>query len=477
VEELTPPRLPIGALVQRVLDTAEDAYLHLKRLPYEFDWAVEPPKVEGKRRRETVVVLGTGWAAHALLKTIDTNLAKVVVVSPINHFVFTPMLASAAVGTVEYRSMTEAIRACNPLIDSYLEGRAVRVDVRQKILTVQMTELLQPTTTSSGSTTMLKTTIDLSYDRLIVAVGCKSADSLVPGAAEFALFLKTCDDARRLRTAVGEALELACRPEGNDSMAAAANHDDEEARLARRRQKLLTFAIIGGGPTGVELVGELADFVRDVTRPRSGVYSQLRGQVRLVLLHGGQELVPQFDPELRQHAYRALTTAGVDVRLNVRVDQVGPGFVKYTSKGGGGGNNDPAERQQQTLDVGLAVFAAGTEAVPFVRTLLEQLPASARGAQGKIQVDGFLRCPVPDGAEMGSILVMGDAASFCTTDPVNNNNNSFLPQTAQVAGQQGAYVARLLNRNYDLTTTVPQLRPGAALYLKLRGLDRAAPCT
>jgi NADH dehydrogenase FAD-containing subunit len=372
--------------------------------------------------------------------------------------------------------MTEAIRACNPLIDSYLEGRAVRVDVRQKILTVQMTELLQPTT-SSGSTSL--TTIDISYDRLIVAVGCKSADSLVPGASEYALFLKTCDDARRLRTAVGEALELACRPEKNDPASAADDDDEEEeTRQARRRQKLLTFAIIGGGPTGVELVGELADFVRDVTRPRSGVYSQLHGQIRLVLLHGGHELVPQFDPDLRQHAYRALTTAGVDVRLNVRVDQVGQGFVKYTSKGGGGNDDNPAERQQQTLDVGLAVFAAGTEAVPFVRTLLEQLPPAARGAQGKIQVDGFLRCPVPDGAEMGSILVMGDAASFCTTDdPVHNKKISFLPQTAQVAGQQGAYVARLLNRNYDLTTPVPRLRPGAALYLKLRGLDRAAPCT
>jgi hypothetical protein len=78
LEELTPPQLPVGALIQRILDTAEDAYLHLKRLPYEFDWAVEPPKVEGQRR-ETVVVLGTGWAAHALLKTIDTNQAKVVV--------------------------------------------------------------------------------------------------------------------------------------------------------------------------------------------------------------------------------------------------------------------------------------------------------------------------------------------------------------------------------------------------------------
>lgn len=446
------PEWPIGTLLERTLDTVEDIYLHLKRLPYEYGWLDAVPK-DSFDERETVVVLGTGWASHALLKTIDPYKLRVIVVSPSNHFVFTPMLASASVGTIEYRSMTEAVRACNPMIFNYLEGQAIDIDVRKKVLKVQMEELLEGL--REGEAPL----VDIPYDRLVVAVGCKTNDSIVKGAREHALRLKTCNDARRLRTAVGESLEFANRPSVKDDP----NFAEPERKLRRElRRKRLTFAIIGGGPTGVELAGELADFIKDITQPRVGVYANLKDEVSVVLLHGGKYLVPQFDEDLRQHAEISLTKAGVQVILNVRVNEVGDGFVKFTPKGDGQG--------QETLDVGLAVFAAGTEAVPFVKTLLNQLPPEATGDRGKVNVDGWLRCPIPEDAEMGSILVMGDAASF--RDP----HESFLPQTAQVAGQQGAFAARLLNRGYNFTAPVPQLLPGADFYLKLRGLDEATQC-
>mmetsp|Transcript_47135 Transcript_47135/g.57021 ORF Transcript_47135/g.57021 Transcript_47135/m.57021 type:complete len:473 (-) Transcript_47135:1285-2703(-) len=93
-------------------------------------------KLRGKdaprEERKTVVVLGTGWASHAFVKLASTYDLRIVVVSPVNHFVFTPMLASAAVGTVEYRSMTESIRITNPYIDNFVEGRAIGIDVSQK---------------------------------------------------------------------------------------------------------------------------------------------------------------------------------------------------------------------------------------------------------------------------------------------------------------------------------------------------------
>lgn len=446
------PQWPVGALVERTLDTVEDIYLHLKRLPYEYGW-LNPVPENAFDERETVVVLGTGWASHALLKTIDPYKIRVIVVSPSNHFVFTPMLASASVGTIEYRSMTEAIRACNPMIFNYLEGHAIDIDLKQKVLKVQMEELLEGLREGEAPV------VDIPYDRLVVAVGCKTADSLVPGAREYALRLKTCYDARRLRTAVGESLEFANRPSVKDDP----NFAEPEREMRRQiRKKRLTFAIVGGGPTGVELAGELADFIKDVTKPRVGVYANLKDEVSIVLLHGGKDLVPQFDEDLRKHAKSSLTKAGVQVRLNVRVNEVGDGFVTFTPKGEG--------QVQQTLDVGLSVFAAGTESVPFVKTLLNQLPSEAAGDRGKVNVDGWLRCPMPDDAEMGSILVMGDAASF------QDGHESFLPETAQVAGQQGAFVARLLNRGYNFTAPVPRLLPGADFYLKLRGLDDATAC-
>lgn len=446
------PRLPVGTIIQRTLDTAEDVFVHLRRVPYDSGWFLEKEKVD----RPTIVVLGSGWAAHALLKVADTYKLRIIVVSPSNHFVFTPMLASASVGTVEYRSMTEAVRAANPMIENYLEGKATDIDFDKQVIKVKLNSLLE------GIREGDPPEIEVQYDKLIVAVGCKVADSLVPGAFENSLRLKTCDDARRLRNAVGEALEFASRPDVKDNESLT-----EAERELRRldRQRRVTFAIVGGGPTGVELAGELSDFFKDITKARVGAYPQLRDDVRIVLIQGGDDLVPQFDEDLREHALSSLRKAGVDVRLSTKVNEVGDGFVKIIAKGEGA--------DEEMLHTGLNIWAAGTEPVPFVNQLLDNLPADARGPQGKIHVDRWLRCSVPETAKFGSILVMGDAAAFSDRD------NSYLPQTAQVAGQQGAYAARLLDRDYDLSATPPCLWSDSNMmnvWLKLRGLEKAEGC-
>lgn len=447
------PQFPIETIVQRTLDTAEDVFLHLRRVPYDYGWV---PENIDETIRPTIVVLGSGWAAHALLKVADTYKLRIIVISPSNHFVFTPMLASASVGTVEYRSMTEAVRAANPMIDNYIEGSATSIDIQQKILKVQLNSLLV------GIREGDPPEITIAYDKLIVAVGVKVADSVVPGAFEYSLRLKTCDDARRLRTAVGEALEFASRPDVKDDPLLPTL---ERERRQRERRKRVTFAIVGGGPTGVELAGELTDFIKDITKPRIGAYPQLQGDIRIVLVHGGEDLVPQFDVDLRKHALKSLRQGGVDVRLSTKVTEVGDGFICISSK-------DSADLTE-TLYTGLNIWAAGTESVPFVSHLLERLPLEARGPQGKVNVDPWLRCPMPTDAEFGSVLVMGDAASF-------KEDESFLPQTAQVAGQQGAYVARLLDRDYDLRVTPPRLQTRSSMmrsWLNIRGLEQAQGCT
>lgn len=102
-------------IVERVLDTIEDAFLHLRRIPYEWGWRQQgaAPK-DCTPNKKTVVVLGSGWAAHAFLKVVDTEKLRVVAVSPVNHFVFTPMLAGAAVGTVVSFVLDEVSQAWYP---------------------------------------------------------------------------------------------------------------------------------------------------------------------------------------------------------------------------------------------------------------------------------------------------------------------------------------------------------------------------
>ena len=132
---------PLDVIFDRTLDTVEDALVHAGRIPYDLGWVSE--ETPEKDDRPVVVVLGSGWGAHAFMKIADTFKVRVIVVSPSNHFVFTPMLASAAVGTVEYRSMTESVRAANPMIDSYIEGTAIDVDPNKKTVTVKLVSFLE----------------------------------------------------------------------------------------------------------------------------------------------------------------------------------------------------------------------------------------------------------------------------------------------------------------------------------------------
>ena len=126
---LTDINVPV--LLQRFLDNIEDGQ---QKRNGKFKGSNKRLKKDSPREeRKTVVVLGTGWASHAFIKLASTYDLRIVVVSPVNHFVFTPMLASAAVGTVEYRSMTEPIRVTNPYIDNYVEG-ALWLDLCVQIL-------------------------------------------------------------------------------------------------------------------------------------------------------------------------------------------------------------------------------------------------------------------------------------------------------------------------------------------------------
>ena len=126
------------------------------------------------------------------------------------------------------------------------------------------------------------------------------------------------------------------------------------------------------------------------------------------------------------------------------------------------------------------MWAAGNAPVPFVAELLSRLPGDAAGPGGRVNVDRWLRCPTASAGSFGSVLVLGDAARLEARAKYDATPTA-LPQTAQVAGQQGAFVARMLNRGYDMRLASPGLpEPPASeefsllrLWLVTRGLGDA----
>eukprot|EP00633_Aureoumbra_lagunensis_P001572 CAMPEP_0197288990 /NCGR_PEP_ID=MMETSP0890-20130614/6194_1 /TAXON_ID=44058 ORGANISM="Aureoumbra lagunensis, Strain CCMP1510" /NCGR_SAMPLE_ID=MMETSP0890 /ASSEMBLY_ACC=CAM_ASM_000533 /LENGTH=509 /DNA_ID=CAMNT_0042760103 /DNA_START=132 /DNA_END=1658 /DNA_ORIENTATION=+ len=404
-----------------VLDTMEDAVTHARRLSVTAQYQETGMLPE----RKTIVVLGSGWGSHAFIKVIDVRKYNCIVVSPINHFCFTPMLPSAASGNVEYRSMTETVRRSNPLVE-YVEGSANDIDPVAKTVTVALTppEKYQRRNEEAFENDQELQTI--SYDQLVVACGVQVNDKIVPGASKFCYRLKVVEDAVRLRRALSSRFERAARSPKNSS----------------ERKRLLTFVVAGGGPTGVELAGEFSDFIKDIGRNFPGI--NLDDEARVILVHSGSQLLQQFDMPQREEALRALQAQGVEVRLNTRVGEVFEEHLVFQQN-----------EKKEDIPYGIAVWCAGTAPQPFMETLLDRLPQSARAGR-LVAVDDWLRVRLNDSSiELGSIMALGDCSRVINDDEV------FLPQTAQVASQQGAYAARFLNRAYDATLTPPVLNQNA----------------
>ena len=361
------------------------------------------------RRKPRVVVLGSGWGAHAFVKVVDTDKFDVVAISPRPYFIFTPMLASSAVGTVEYRSISEPMRASNPLVE-YYEAEATAINAGDKQIECVSAKSDSPRPFVVG------------FDFLVVAVGMESATFGVPGVREHCFFLKEVDDARKLRAALVARFEAASLP----------------TLSPQDRAALLTFVVVGGGPTGVEFSGELFDFVQqDVKR----YYPALAPLVQTKLLQSGKGLLETFDAEMQAQALANLERAGVDVILNARVTAVTDSHISFARARPGEASAGTDTMATEAMPYGVCVWACGNAP----RALCERLIADHQGGGGagpvsanrrlhpRILVDPWLRMV---GCDDGAVFAIGDCAAA---------EDAPLPQTAQVAAQQGAFVAHLLN--------------------------------
>ncbi|EME28347.1 NADH dehydrogenase isoform 1 [Galdieria sulphuraria] len=375
-------------ILNRVVDTVDDAMVHFNRTFF-------PPKIDPQAKKPTLVILGTGWAAHSLIKVIDTVKYDVRVVSPRNYFLFTPMLPSTAVGTVEFRSIVETFRTANPFVD-YFEAHCVDVDLQKQVAVCE--------SNIPGE----KRKFQIFYDYLVIAVGAATNTFGTPGVQEHCYFLKEISDARGLRRAIVERFELASFPDISK---------EEKCRL-------LSFVVVGGGPTGCEFAAELHDFlVQDLKK----YYPKLFGDVQVLLLQSGDSILTQFDRTLQEKALENFRQSNIQVITKARVTEVTSTHIRLVDG--------------KEIPYGLAVWAAGNGTQPLTRLLLSKIPEQ-KEARGRLLVDSWLRVK---GAL--NVFAVGDCAAM---EPVP------LPATAQVAGQQGAYLARLFNRDYCLSCPVPE---------------------
>ncbi|CAI0407229.1 unnamed protein product [Linum tenue] len=254
---------------------------------------IAPPEIKKKR----VVVLGTGWAGTSFLKQLDNPSYDVQVISPRNYFAFTPLLPSVTVGTVEPRSIVEPIRNIvkKKNVDvHYWEAECFKIDSQSKKVHCRSNKNID----GKG-----KEEFVVDYDYLVIAMGARPNTFNTPGVVEHCNFLKEVEDAQKIRRSVIDAFEKASLP----------SLSDEE------RQKMLHFVVVGGGPTGVEFAAELHDFVKeDLVKlyPAAGKY------VKITLLEAADHILTMFDKRITEFAEDKFKRDGIDVKLGSMVIKV-----------------------------------------------------------------------------------------------------------------------------------------------------------
>ena len=233
--------------------------------------------VSGKPK---VAVIGAGWGGFGFAKNINKKMYDVTLISPRNHFLMTPLLPSAAVGTIEFRAIQEPVRTIKGL--KYFQAECKDIDLDKKVLTCEEY--------------FTKNIYTEEYDYLMLAPGMRSRTFKTPGLSEenHVFFLKNLWDARRIRNRANECFERASNPKIDPG----------------ERKRLLTFIIVGGGPTSVEFAGELHDLcAKDLKR----WYPELVDEVSIKIVEPAPELLGNFSAELKKYVMSRYRKYNMDI--------------------------------------------------------------------------------------------------------------------------------------------------------------------
>ncbi|KAF2455395.1 pyridine nucleotide-disulfide oxidoreductase-domain-containing protein [Lineolata rhizophorae] len=457
------------------------------------------PMANPEIERERVVILGSGWAGYTVARRLDPSKYQAVIVSPRSYFAFTPLLASTSVGTLEYRTAMEPIRSKRLPHVSYIQGWADGVSFAKKTVTVEeaVNDPRQGVSLTEGphagetprereaekSVERRKGELfDLQYDKLVIAVGCYSQTFGTPGVKEHALFLKDVGDARKIRNRIIQCFETAALPTTSEEM----------------RRHLLNFAIVGGGPTGIEFSAELHDIIAEDMRK---IYPELANLCRITVYDVAPKVLSMFDEKLGKYATDMFHREGIAVKTSHHVEGVRRGAPDVNGRAPYPMVKDRQScwtlkvQEEGDIGVGMVVWSTGLMMNPFVDNALSRVQAfprmssifptsreprsDAAGLQwmvkkhpktGAVITDDRLRLIIEPASKDGSDIGKGDSARAVMDDVFALGDCSTLegtmyPATAQVASQKAEWLAKRLNKDDIEKKTFTWKNMGVMAYL------------
>lgn len=344
-----------------------------------------------------LVIIGSGWAGFYMAENINLEAYDVTLISPRRTSAYTPLLASAAVGLFNFYLAEEPVRSKSRCALRFVKANVLDIDFNAKSCRCAPAFDEDPALANDE--------FDIEYDHLAIAPGCMPNTFNTPGVDSHAIFIKNVSDAMKVRKTLFDLLEKASLP-----------HITPE-----RARELLHIAIVGGGPTGIELTAELDDLCQGELRH---IYPQVAEYVSISVYDVAPNILSAYDNKLHEYASGQLEKRKIDVAVNTRIEKVDDQALHIKDKG--------------RIPYGMLIWATGNKHVPLIETI--DVKVGQKGLK-RILTDDHCRVfrPGDEGAGGGvydGVFALGDAADI---------EGASLPTTAEVAVQKARYLVTNLN--------------------------------
>ena len=324
-----------------------------------------------------VVVIGGGFGGLKFLQRARSSKIQFTLIDKQNHHLFQPLLYQVATAVLSPANIAFPIRR---MFKNFKNVKVIldeATDINREDKTV---------TISSGE--------KIKYDQLVVSTGSRHSYFGNDGWSEYSNGLKGINDALQIRERLLRAFEKA-----------------ENEKNIEKRNKYLNFVVVGGGPTGVEMAGSIAEIAYKNMKEEFRNFKS--SDANVYLIEATEKILPMYSDRLSGKAEKYLIDFGVQVRTNEKVIKI---------------ENDLVVTDEESIETDNVIWAAGNEASPIIKKL-----NTKTDSEGRAIVDPD--CSIK---EDGNVFVIGDAANY------KNKNNSTLPGIAPVAIQQGKYLAKII---------------------------------
>lgn len=328
--------------------------------------------------KKRVVIIGGGFGGLTAVKALKNADFEITLIDKTNHHLFQPLLYQVATAALSPADIAAPIRS---------------ILRRQKNVRVIMGEVINIDTEKKK---VFLHNDEFEYDYLIVAVGCRNSYFGKDEWIKFAPGLKTMNDALTIREKILLSFERA-----------------EKSNNQNEIRKLLTFVIVGGGSTGVEIAGAVAEIARKTMLKDFRKIDP--SKTKIILLEASDKILRNYEEPLNEKGKRLLQKLGVEIKLNAKVTEI---------------NKDGIELGNEFIETSNVIWAAGNTISPLLKSLTAKIDRA-----GRVIVNND--CSVNNKPE---VFVIGDAALYY------DKNGKQLPGVCPVAIQQGKYIAKIISR-------------------------------